>query len=158
MGGNSTCGYIEIEHMFIVFKQKTAYEVRISDWSSDVCSSDLHTGHVVGGIAGQRLHVDHLVGRDAEFLHHLGRADAAVLHRVEHADARFISRRGAHQLHQVLVGGDDADLHAGLMGDPRIGDRKSTRLNSVTNAQLVCRLLLEKKNTHQRYTYLEEHN
>src|SRR3546814_1413042 len=27
-------------------------------------------------------------------------------------------------------------------------DRKSTRLNSVTNAHLVCRLLLEKKNTH----------
>src|SRR3546814_15873973 len=25
------------------FKQKTAYELRISDWSSDVCSSDLHT-------------------------------------------------------------------------------------------------------------------
>src|SRR3546814_14242322 len=25
-----------------VFKQKTAYEMRISDWSSDVCSSDLH--------------------------------------------------------------------------------------------------------------------
>src|SRR3546814_9889186 len=29
------CGY------FFFFKQKTAYEVRISDWSSDVCSSDL---------------------------------------------------------------------------------------------------------------------
>src|SRR3546814_3790487 len=27
--------------MFIFFKQKTAYEMRISDWSSDVCSSDL---------------------------------------------------------------------------------------------------------------------
>src|SRR3546814_2991428 len=27
--------------MFFVFKQKTVYEVRISDWSSDVCSSDL---------------------------------------------------------------------------------------------------------------------
>src|SRR3546814_18553652 len=26
------------------FKQKTAYELRISDWSSDVCSSDLHAG------------------------------------------------------------------------------------------------------------------
>src|SRR3546814_4547043 len=26
---------------FFVFKQKTAYELRISDWSSDVCSSDL---------------------------------------------------------------------------------------------------------------------
>src|SRR3546814_12134325 len=27
--------------MFCLFKQKTAYEMRISDWSSDVCSSDL---------------------------------------------------------------------------------------------------------------------
>src|SRR3546814_1948560 len=27
--------------MFFFFKQKTAYEMRISDWSSDVCSSDL---------------------------------------------------------------------------------------------------------------------
>src|SRR3546814_13100056 len=29
-------------HFFFFFKQKTAYEMRISDWSSDVCSSDLH--------------------------------------------------------------------------------------------------------------------
>src|SRR3546814_10896795 len=29
--------------LFYCFKQKTAYEVRISDWSSDVCSSDLIT-------------------------------------------------------------------------------------------------------------------
>src|SRR3546814_10100123 len=37
------------------FKQKTAYEMRISDWSSDVCSSDL-------GAADRRLvDVDHLV-------------------------------------------------------------------------------------------------
>src|SRR3546814_15920834 len=28
---------------FFFFKQKTAYEMRISDWSSDVCSSDLQT-------------------------------------------------------------------------------------------------------------------
>src|SRR3546814_17092107 len=27
---------------FFFFKRKTAYEMRISDWSSDVCSSDLH--------------------------------------------------------------------------------------------------------------------
>src|SRR3546814_3868189 len=27
--------------LFYLFKQKTAYEMRISDWSSDVCSSDL---------------------------------------------------------------------------------------------------------------------
>src|SRR3546814_10681487 len=30
---------------FFFFKQKTAYEVRISDWSSDVCSSDLNCSH-----------------------------------------------------------------------------------------------------------------
>src|SRR3546814_4150587 len=29
-------------YIFFFFKQKTAYEMRISDWSSDVCSSDLH--------------------------------------------------------------------------------------------------------------------
>src|SRR3546814_8967207 len=29
--------------VFFFFKQKTAYEMRISDWSSDVCSSDLVT-------------------------------------------------------------------------------------------------------------------
>src|SRR3546814_20067646 len=31
---------------FFFFKQKTAYEMRISDWSSDVCSSDLATDQV----------------------------------------------------------------------------------------------------------------
>src|SRR3546814_4201681 len=30
-------------HYIFFFKQKTAYEMRISDWSSDVCSSDLDT-------------------------------------------------------------------------------------------------------------------
>src|SRR3546814_7432442 len=37
--------------MFVFFfKQKTAYEMRISDWSSDVCSSDLHKlCHTLGG-------------------------------------------------------------------------------------------------------------
>src|SRR3546814_994201 len=32
---------------FFFFKQKTAYEMRISDWSSDVCSSDLFPGYVL---------------------------------------------------------------------------------------------------------------
>src|SRR3546814_9839369 len=33
--------YLGIVIFFLFFKQKTAYEMRISDWSSDVCSSDL---------------------------------------------------------------------------------------------------------------------
>src|SRR3546814_419036 len=34
---------------FFFFKQKTAYEMRISDWSSDVCSSDLALSGINGG-------------------------------------------------------------------------------------------------------------
>src|SRR3546814_6198327 len=33
--------YVSSSCLFFFFKQKTAYEMRISDWSSDVCSSDL---------------------------------------------------------------------------------------------------------------------
>src|SRR3546814_4210409 len=37
---------VECVGYFFFFKQKTAYELRISDWSSDVCSSDLVAVHV----------------------------------------------------------------------------------------------------------------
>src|SRR3546814_15229107 len=39
--------------MFFFFKQKTAYEMRISDWSSDVCSSDLV--FIAGALPGERV-------------------------------------------------------------------------------------------------------
>src|SRR3546814_10904256 len=58
--------------MFLFFKQKTAYEMRISDWSSDVCSSDLRLagsllfGKVFrefpGGLGSRRVDRDVLVG------------------------------------------------------------------------------------------------
>src|SRR3546814_2012347 len=38
------------------FKQKTAYEMRISDWSSDVCSSDLNPRRLGLGKQGRLLH------------------------------------------------------------------------------------------------------
>src|SRR3546814_16049975 len=37
------------------FKQKTAYEMRISDWSSDVCSSDLTLGILVEELPGRHV-------------------------------------------------------------------------------------------------------
>src|SRR3546814_3739254 len=54
---------------FFLFKQKTAYEVRISDWSSDVCSSDLgfcpfcegnerHTTHEIAAYRQPGTHRD----------------------------------------------------------------------------------------------------
>src|SRR3546814_8172552 len=67
--------------MFFFFKQKTAYEMRISDWSSDVCSSDLNGDSVradrvllATGGAARRLP---LAGADAPNVHHLRTKDDA---------------------------------------------------------------------------------
>src|SRR3546814_5608369 len=38
-----------MSYCFFFFKQKTAYEMRISDWSSDVCSSDLRPTPSIAG-------------------------------------------------------------------------------------------------------------
>src|SRR3546814_4177473 len=63
---------------FFFFKQKTAYEMRISDWSSDVCSSDLEEAASYGPVrlaiipigafrfyAGQMSSGTHIGPRDA---------------------------------------------------------------------------------------------
>src|SRR3546814_1925933 len=47
--------------IFFLFKQKTAYEMRISDWISDVCSSDLL--EAVAGPRAQRGLGQHAAGR-----------------------------------------------------------------------------------------------
>src|SRR3546814_5931217 len=58
------CGFLFPFVFFFFFKQKTAYEMRISDWSSDVCSSDLRRAHGGAGRcvhAGSRCFLDHLL-------------------------------------------------------------------------------------------------
>src|SRR3546814_3968918 len=43
---------------FFLFKQKTAYDMRISDWSSDVCSSDLRAapgGEIAVALIGREI-------------------------------------------------------------------------------------------------------
>src|SRR3546814_13033367 len=52
--------------LFFFFKQKTAYEMRISDWSSDVCSSDLCRRRRRLGLTGEP-------GIERSRLHHLHR-------------------------------------------------------------------------------------
>src|SRR3546814_8570256 len=47
------CGQY-IVYGFFFFKQKTAYEMRISDWSSDVCSSDLGSARRRAAAQGTR--------------------------------------------------------------------------------------------------------
>src|SRR3546814_10078630 len=71
------------------FKQKTAYEMRISDWSSDVCSSDLLVARV---LELRQLHeqLPVLVARAWSFIPH------CVIKRCQHdqlADIRSEERR-----------------------------------------------------------------
>src|SRR3546814_5994090 len=46
---------------FFFFKQKTAYEMRISDWSSDVCSSDLPSSVLMNIIPAKVAGVERIV-------------------------------------------------------------------------------------------------
>src|SRR3546814_6260325 len=73
--------HIMMNLIVFFFKQKTAYEMRISDWSSDVCSSDLavidHLGDVGGVIADplQILGDEQKMGRRGDVVrifHHIG--------------------------------------------------------------------------------------
>src|SRR3546814_6875216 len=98
--------------VFFLFKHKTAYELRISDWSSDVCSSDLADPCRQPDMCGGRQ-IAHLAAADDD---QPGRDDADRRgHALDDAQ-RIYPRLWTAQL-IVERGGDD-------------GDRKSTRLNA----------------------------
>src|SRR5881396_4039682 len=87
--------------MFFFFKQKTAYEMVRSDWSSDVCSSDLITRERAlarderGGVAaaGEPLHARAQLGQLVVALGPLQRA-AVVIRDVAAELARQLAVRG----------------------------------------------------------------
>src|SRR3546814_1106736 len=90
---------------FFFFKQKTAYEMRISDWSSDVCSSDL-----APVVAGQHA------GRDAK---QEGAADGERHH--------GIGRAGAPDDVRQQVAADAVGAQQVLRGGCRVGGRSEER-------------------------------
>src|SRR3546814_9155167 len=97
--------------VFFFFKQKTAYEMRISDWSSDVCSSDLAELNYAPNVSARAL-----AGGDDRRV--------ALLYRNTTTSA---------YLGELLLGGLDeaAKHHLHLVVEQcETGDRKSTRLNS----------------------------
>src|SRR3546814_5430717 len=114
--------------LFFFFKQKTAYEMRISDWSSDVCSSDLlgeiveHEHQILDaltqiGIGLADLGGDHLFLRRIHQVENVGGdLDAADARRFE------IAAAGELLLHDFVELTQRLRLNA--------VDRKSTRLNS----------------------------
>src|SRR3546814_1221628 len=93
------------------FKQKTAYEMRISDWSSDVCSSDLR--------AGARRERGRPAAAEAR----------AVLARERHRHRRQPGGGPRGVLGGADPGRDRERPDRNRAGAQR-GDRKSTRLNS----------------------------
>src|SRR3546814_5021221 len=101
---------------FFFFKQKTAYEMRISDWSSDVCSSDL--------LLDRQAHAQvpcHLLGRGAEWLAHLGRQ--ALLELARAFEGRTDLADPAHALTARRVGRLVAVLLDDLPGQIRALDQ-----------------------------------
>src|SRR3546814_10896755 len=101
---------------FFFFKQKTAYEMRISDWSSDVCSSDLGPLHIDSEIAAAAQSTDFVEIDSA-------RAPQRRID-IEVSDRRAVG--------QILGEGAQRPVRGRLVLDEGIDpvDRKSTRLNS----------------------------
>src|SRR3546814_9920500 len=112
--------------MFFFFKQKTAYEMRISDWSSDVGSSDLvEDALVIIAVTGQ------LVPRSDDALdqRRIAFGDPA---QCEEGPCR--ARIGENVQHRVAIRLDPAFERRPVGAVDRAlkgaEDRKSTRLNS----------------------------
>src|SRR3546814_8912334 len=99
------------------FKQKTAYEMRISDWSSDVCSSDLLTA---GGNVCSARQPEREAGR-YQCHHQIARGNSFC-------DERLHVSTTQHSFNVLGM----AFTHLRIAQDQRIAqqDRKSTRLNS----------------------------
>src|SRR3546814_5650844 len=111
---------------FFLFKQKTAYEMRISDWSSDVCSSDLRIAFPLrDGIGGLAQHVlDHrdferlgiIIGRDLD-----ARQGHVLLARRLGGEAGVIAplTRANLEMTFVAVGADDHRYDNAALDDRR---------------------------------------
>src|SRR3546814_8859031 len=105
--------------LFFFFKQKTAYEMRISDWSSDVCSSDL-AGFESGHAYGKSLRtVKSCVGST---WCRYGVQDSATL--AIDLENRYKGLRSPHKI-KFAVSGCTREC-----AEAQGKDRKSTRLNS----------------------------
>src|SRR3546814_1160718 len=125
--------------MFYVFcfNQMTAYELRISDWSSDVCSSDLPM--MAGGKLDDGTAFRRLVGERREqrrlgqlLRRHTGHRYEGVGHAVAEGDgAGLVEEQGidvARRFHGPARGGDHVEAHQQVHAG-EAEDRKSTRLN-----------------------------
>src|SRR3546814_2461177 len=108
--------------LFFFFKQKTAYEMRISDWSSDVCPSDLA---IEEGADGTVLEIDckERLYRATSNAPSLAEARVTVFWSPASCTSARIRISLAEPVPDALAVAMDAGTAAAT-------DRKSTRLNS----------------------------
>src|SRR3546814_10491864 len=120
--------------LFFFFKQKTAYEMRISDWSSDVCSSDLRLRASITGQTAQ-IAVDLAANKDLTkaLLAEAGLpVPRGIVVRSADEAAAFAERVGFPLVTKPLDGNHGRGVSTALLNEAQVreGDRKSTRLNS----------------------------
>src|SRR3546814_3590297 len=119
---------------FFFFKQKTAYEMRISDWSSDVCSSDLEWRSQSNGYGLTETFTlctwAEPEEQDGEFRVTHGRALPGIDLRIVDSDTGEPLPTG--ELGEIAVKGVTFMLGYHKVDDEEYldRDRKSTRLNS----------------------------
>src|SRR3546814_2652800 len=110
--------------LFFFFKQKTAYEMRISDWSSDVCSSDLPM--MTSILTSNDSHID----RAFEMVQRRGRRKVALFGLAFKPGTDDLRESPFVSLAERLIGkGFDVAIFDRSVDLARL-DRKSTRLNS----------------------------
>src|SRR3546814_10656492 len=130
------------DRCFFFFKQKTAYEMRISDWSSDVCSSDLDNSRPIANRdRGQRVPASVTAMTQARI-----RARVPIPLLAATAATTFNKAVALESFRNRILEAVDValiDLFGNLTGNrPEIGSAHVR--TPVTNAHHVCRLLLEK--------------
>src|SRR3546814_3334154 len=116
--------------VFFFFKQKTAYEMRISDWSSDVCSSDLPRSPRNRVDDPRRGEHDHHANYDRdEHLHRRAAEEPQKANDDDRDDRKRAEQTVAQQAENVVGQAFKVCLRKSRLRYEQ-ADRKSTRLNS----------------------------
>src|SRR3546814_1734808 len=151
--------------LFLFFKQKTAYEMRISDWSSDVCSSDLVTEKITIDLNVFDDEGNVVDGTTADLSHE------QISDIIDHASQMILARRddgNTSSLDAILDELEEALVSAGVIDDQmenahrtrtrpaatERADRKSPRQNYRHSCATRMQPSARQKNTYHNHMFV----